>query len=263
MSIFTEYRNRYCAYIDILGFQQLIAGLEGGNTQYRTIKKALRTIHRPQTMLDHKFEGSDFRAQSISDAVVISTDFNSQGLSHLFYAVEQLAMPLLHEGFLIRGAIVAGKLTHLDQTVFGEALVKAYRLESEVVRFPRIMVASEIVDYAMAHFPQWPEAFQPLIRQGADGPYYLHILRPLEEAIARAAIPDPETDDASYNEISSYVRMGQQLQVNFNKAVDEPRHFEKVQWFARYWNDCLPYNHECLKPITGPGLDIATVWKPQ
>jgi hypothetical protein len=39
------------------------------------------------------------------------------------------------EGFLVRGAIVREKISHEDQTVFGEALIEAYRLESEVSGF--------------------------------------------------------------------------------------------------------------------------------
>jgi hypothetical protein len=240
-------------------FRQLIAGLRQGDIPYRRLRKALRTIHKPHTMLDHKFEGSDFRAQSISDAVVISTAVNPDGLSHLIYAIEQLALPLLLEGFLIRGAVVRGKLSHEDQTVFGEALIEAYRLESEVVRYPRVMVTSQVYNDAITG-PKWSGGFKALIRQSDDGPYYLHILRPLKFAVERAAIPDPETDDASYSEISTYVRMGEKIQEQFLRAVDEPKHFEKIQWFARYWNSCLPANHEKLRPIAGPGLDIVT-WR--
>jgi len=34
---------------------------------------------------------------------------------------------------------------------------------------------------------------------------------------------------------------------------DNPRHFEKVQWFARYWNKHMK-SSQALPRITGPGL---------
>jgi hypothetical protein len=82
------------------------------------------------------------------------------------------------EGFLVRGAIVREQISHEDQTVFGEALIEGYRLESEVVRFPRVMIASEVYHDAAVTSSKWSDALRSRIRQADDGPYYLHILRP-------------------------------------------------------------------------------------
>jgi hypothetical protein len=52
-------------------------------------------------------------------------------------------------------------------------------------------------------------------------------------------------------------RMEQRLQESF----DNPRHFEKVVWFAKYWNDAAATFG--TKNIAGPGIDInITVWGP-
>jgi hypothetical protein len=66
--------------------------------------------------------------------------------------------------------------------------------------------------------------------------------------------------DASNTEISGYMRMQERLQANFTKAIDEPSHFEKVKWFAHYWNEFLPDKHDKLKRITGPGMNVVT-WR--
>jgi hypothetical protein len=75
------------------------------------------------------------------------------------------------EGFLVRGAIVREKISHEDQTVFGEALIEAYRLESEVVRFPRVMIAGEVYHDAAVTSSKWSDALRSRIRQADDGPY--------------------------------------------------------------------------------------------
>src|SRR4051794_25790760 len=118
-----EYEERFCAYVDILGFRELIVGVRRGDVPFNRVKQALRAVHKPVAANLDGYEDSDFRAQSISDAVVISTAPSSDGLSHLFYALEHLTLQLLYEGFLLRGAIVHGRLYHRDQTVFGDALV--------------------------------------------------------------------------------------------------------------------------------------------
>jgi hypothetical protein len=41
------------------------------------------------------------------------------------------------------------------------------------------------------------------------------------------------------------------IQKKFDESVDNPRHFEKVQWFARYWNESV--DHQELF-IYGSGL---------
>ena len=89
------------------------------------------------------------------------------------------------EGFLVRGAIVREKISHEDQTVFSEALIEAYRLESEVVRFPRVMIASEVYHDAAVTSSKWSDALRSRIRQADDGPYYLHILRPPQSGAER------------------------------------------------------------------------------
>jgi hypothetical protein len=41
------YEERYCAYIDILGFDDLMADLRSGNVKFETIRDVLKRIHKP------------------------------------------------------------------------------------------------------------------------------------------------------------------------------------------------------------------------
>ena len=54
-----------------------------------------------------------------------------------------------------------------------------------------------------------------------------------------------------------YADISIQLQRRFDEATDNPRHFEKVKWFARYWNDHVRQWHiDGLNHVKGPGLDL-------
>jgi hypothetical protein len=142
------YEERYCAFVDILGFSDLVAGLRDKSTDFDAIRGALQKIRTPH---DPKYFGTgdtDFQAGSISDAVAFSTRPTTEGLSLLLRKLKDLTVALLHEGFFTRGAICKGLLHQDDQMVFGEALINAHALEATVVKYPRIMITKDVVEDA-------------------------------------------------------------------------------------------------------------------
>jgi hypothetical protein len=49
-------------------------------------------------------------------------------------------------GFLVRGGITIGDIVHDEEVVFGPALNRAYHLEHDIAKYPRIVVDPEVVD---------------------------------------------------------------------------------------------------------------------
>ncbi len=60
--------------------------------------------------------------------------------------------------------------------------------------------------------------------------------------------------------LDEFANMQKLIQKRLNEATDNPRHFEKVQWFARYWQKSVPYGVPMSTDIIGPGMDIMT-WR--
>jgi hypothetical protein len=58
----------------------------------------------------------------------------------------------------------------------------------------------------------------------------------------------------SEHQLARYAKMGEMIQRRFDESVDAPRHFEKVQWFANYWNISIREERAGLKFINGAGL---------
>jgi hypothetical protein len=250
----SQNEQRYCAFVDILGFTELIKGLRDGTVRYEFIRDLLKQIHRPH---DPKFVGlgeTDFQAQSISDAVALSTRFTAAGLGILFDTLERLSLALLREGYFTRGAVCRGMLYHDANMIFGEALIKAYKLEAEVVKYPRIMLMKDVVDGALAS--NLKQYFVDRIKQAEDGPFFLHVLSQIEmiTGIQERRPPDSREPPLDF---SRFEIMRNRIQARFDQSVDNPRHFEKVQWFARYFNDTVGSGHPEINLITGPGLDTA------
>jgi hypothetical protein len=67
-----QYEPRYCAFVDILGFGELIEKLGRGQTPFASLQELLEKIHNPLPTNASALQQSDFRAQSISDAVALS-----------------------------------------------------------------------------------------------------------------------------------------------------------------------------------------------
>jgi hypothetical protein len=256
-----KYETRYCAFVDILGFRGMIAGLRPGTTNFELLHGLLEIIH---TKNYEAIPVSGIRAQSISDAVAISTDATDDGIRGMVHAIESVSMKLLHEGYFVRGAIVKGSLYHDEKMVFGSALVKAYELESSVVHFPRIMLTQQVyADMLVYDQGRRSEWLQEHVRQGEDGPRFMHTLYTAERDIGKAYVDQANTTEPFGGAVlAKYDLFREQIQKRFDEAVDNPKHFEKVKWFANYWNDCARFGTLHQKALVGPGLGQMT-WTKQ
>lgn len=238
------YAQRYFAFVDILGFSDLIRQSENGKVEVGVVHQLLEIVHKPDQGDGFVVLGSDFRSQSISDAVAISTASNENGLLHALHALKELSLRMLEKGYFVRGALVHGGLFHEKQTVFGPALLEAYRLESSVARFPRIMINRDVIDRVQMSGRK--QEFSAYIDQAADGPYAVNLFH---------GITDAEHPTRQTRLLPVLEEISARVEQRLNEAVDNPSHFEKAQWFARYWNSKIPNWASSTCVISGPGLE--------
>lgn len=248
------YGVRYCAFIDILGFSEMIGRLRSNVIQPVVLRDLLHTVHQtPLAKYVYAAEESGLRAQSMSDSLCLSAEASPAGLAHMIFSIGSLGRALLEQGFFMRGALVKGALYHDDQMVFGEALVRAFNFEQEVALYPRIIVASEVVRDLREYAERDPQTgpFKNRVLQADDGPYFIHFLDYYSDLL-------PVVGDGSLEDETN--RIAERIQDRLEEAIDNPRHFEKVKWFAKYWNRTLkPYRE--VKQIEGPGVTPeAAVW---
>ena len=105
------YSDRYIAFVDILGFSNIVRQSEHDQTSKRfdALVGALTEIgsHHPSIN-----ESDDFQFQSFSDSVVMSSASTLTGLVQIMSSISDLTIRLLKTSLLIRGAIAKGKLYH-------------------------------------------------------------------------------------------------------------------------------------------------------
>jgi hypothetical protein len=257
LSRLPTYHERFCAFVDILGFSGLIDKLAMGATEFEEVRGLLRTVHTRSGMRHDGFRDSDFRAQSISDAVCISAKCNNDGLAHIFWVLTSLTHEMLLRGFFIRGAIVKDFLYHDEQMVFGKAQVRAFLLEREVVLYPRIMITGDVVNDAQTQAMKFLGTLNlaDFIALADDGPRYLDTL-----ALIPITLKDSPDGQARVENLNRFNSMARQIQRRYDESRDNPRHFQKVQWFGRYWNSrAMAYGVQLILRQAEDGVGRVTV----
>ena len=217
-----NYENRVTAFIDILGFKDILSQTVGKKDEDQTDKieeifmayKAIRDVWDLDDK-DNEYRKSipnnSKQITTFSDCVVVS--FRANEKSEIFYTlleIKWMIMRLIYRGILCRGAITYGKLIHTDQVLFGPALAEAYILESKAALYPRVILDRDIIDLAgkfrSSHHRQSEEQeyVESLLEKDSDGMYYIDYF-----AKAQSELDDPQYDFPDYlDKIGNTIRKG-------------------------------------------------------
>jgi len=242
------YAQRYVAFFDILGFSEIVRNTDkdAQPVRFDALVKTLNEINSRANELDNVV-GDDFKFQTFSDSIVMSANGSTNGLLYILYAARNLALDLLGNGILIRGAIAKGKLHHVDSVMFGPAFLDAYRIERDIAKYPRIILSQEVFEDIKR---MKPGLIHPTFILDDDGPPYLHVLQELKKLNSDRDLSTGGRNSSEVITAQSHQRILQNL---LDQSIHEPRHFEKVRWFALYWNGTVGFAPDApIGPITLP-----------
>lgn len=182
--------ERFIAFIDILGFKNIVRSIEEDNTlsnrSLEIIKSVLNFMdeetYDPNYCADlpvyketeHgllELELGDPRLTYVSDCIIISAEPTLDGFKGLSRKIHKITADLAVDGIFCRGAITKGLLFHQGRLLFGSAYVRAFTLESEVAKFPRVVIDPEILDFFDLTDNRMPLA-PAFYGRDSDGLYY-------------------------------------------------------------------------------------------
>jgi hypothetical protein len=135
--------------------------------------------------------------------------------------------------------------------VFGDALIEAYRLESTIAQYPRIILTEDIIEDVMAA-EERRHIFEH-VKMDDDCKFFLDILLDVRmkfDMLPKQAIRNQYTDHVFLH--SDNIRRA--VQQRLDESISVPEHFKKTRWFANYWNRSFAEDREGFKLITGPNL---------
>ena len=249
---YAEYEERYIAFVDILGFKELILESAKANPKVKpsTIYNAL-DIH-PTAIQDFfasladmnrsESDSTDLRVHTFSDFVVASTHKNEFGLCLLLFLCWHIASDWLSKSFLCRGGITIGKVLHRISDgnaplVFGPAFVQAYTLESEIADFPRIVLSKEVRQHYRAivgsNSPMPPavrNVAKMLIQKCDDGPWSIDTFCHLRKNGLSGLGNEHDTEARQFHEA---------LKGHLDDATDTPHFYRKVRWLVDRFNGAI------------------------
>lgn len=135
----TAYNNHYIAFLDILGFKNLVYG-QYGDFGSLVIKSKMELLSH----LNENFKRFDTSVMLMSDSIVVSIKEDvPDALVKFLYTVSEINGML--NGSVLRGAISFGSLYHKNNIVFGPAFISAYQLQEHEAVYPRIIIKPSVI----------------------------------------------------------------------------------------------------------------------
>jgi hypothetical protein len=256
MSLANTYETRLCAFVDILGFRQLIEESVRRPSLTQNIRDILREVREatpvwernpPVDIFARRFERTGvkppeatLKAQEkvkenskkergtwFSDSLVLSSSLEGFAIRNLVISLILLSQNMAKSGYYVRGGVSLGLLCHETDMCFGPALISAYDLEKDA-QYPRIVFDAEArrtLDRADASGVRKLASY---LREDIDGIAFLHFLG--QEALDLL----PEFRDEHMSIIRQF--LSRQLDSAFAK---DARIKSKLFWLARYFNFSL------------------------
>ena len=233
-------RRSVFALVDILGYRALVEPARARVDQQGMLEKLHGALswsrkwlgdgHLPESETEAGGE-SRFSLKAFTDNIAIGWPIaRRDGEGEFGAAFSDLApfqLTMVNEGFFVRGAVSVGDAYVDDIAVFGDALLEAYRGESELARDPRIVLTESARRAVRAHVDYYRDRHEApqnrVLVRDTDGQWFLNYL----DAILVPGL-DPFFDALNRHRAS--------VQSRLEEYRRKPAIFSKYAWTAGYHN---------------------------
>ncbi|MGO4112940.1 hypothetical protein ELI54_01075 [Rhizobium ruizarguesonis] len=168
------FKEKFIAFVDILGFKKMIESAEAGNSRPLTeIQRLVKELERAKDVDFFREYGPqtcpcsgcirkdlDFVVTQVSDCKVSSAEISPAGVINIVHHCWATAMMLLTKGVLVRGYLTRGNIFHEGREFYGtgyhhalqrEATVSAFKRHADEGGTPFIEVDPSVVEYIRDH----------------------------------------------------------------------------------------------------------------
>jgi len=230
-----SYKKGFVAFIDIMGFSDLVESSDDQESKVN-ISTIIEALEIPGPVELEKIvigrigdiAESEYKFSNFSDLVAISCEPTERGLIRLIHHIGKIGFKLLRMGLLIRGGVVKGKIYHEGNMIFGPALVKAYKLEHDIAKYPRVILSDEVVNFGQKMYEPACKVFKRFTRVCDDGYTMIHILRTLQLISDAGYTKDPR--------LFEFIAEIEEKLLSEIKNKESNRHVHsKLIWFYDYF----------------------------
>ncbi len=188
----SPFKDKFVAFIDVLGFKDMITNAERGTGRsFEDIRAILKELehrknkdfyakHGPQICPSSKFtrQDLDFEITQVSDCAIVSAEVSPAGAINIVQHCWGIAIMLLTKGVMVRGYITRGPIYHSGSDFMGTGYQTAYERESGVSAFkhevdekgtPFVEVDQSVVDYITSETDSCVrKMFERMIKRDGD-----------------------------------------------------------------------------------------------
>ena len=233
-------------FIDILGYRNLLntrraEEIVGVVNALRGFAAGDADDEVPPTRSDEWRLYTQSFSESVSDAVVrvrtIDTQSQDGPFVHELIDLMHATIECINRGILIRGGMTIGPVhVGLDGRgpIFGNGMVRAYKIEEEEAVFPRIMIDDQALEAYLADDTLWQDGEQDgyeaalamrFIGVAEDGSHFIDYLR----------AAGPGEFDAGVAGQFGFLQRHRRVIVD-NLAIADAKARRKLVWLANYHN---------------------------
>ncbi|WFB61179.1 hypothetical protein [Paenibacillus sp. BR1-192] len=251
------YQNKLVAFIDILGFSNLVKdSAENGQKAELLlsllkdieafIKKEEDILHTSERIGNITAANLKVNYTQFSDSIILSTDIvvpeihgikapNINNFMMIFSILSYLQAKFLNEGILLRGGLTWGPLFHEKNICFGPAFIRAYSLESRLAVNPRIVIdpcitTLDVIPTEYEDYDSYPYLMEKnlkgfmFLKDEEDGNYFINFMA-------------LQTFKANAHSILEKVK--ENIKGMSEEDEDEKKIISKHQWLIREINNFL------------------------
>jgi len=244
-----ELRNSVVAYLDVLGFKELVRDAKKDGKSQQLFKEFQDTLNEASSWLIDPAEGFNklFSGASIkverkfrvfTDCILIGAPIGDsfhhgtliKGLdafSTVFETLYLIQLQLVNRGFFVRGGITVDELYMDERTIYGIGLIDAYEAESKQAKYPRIILTKS----AETMFVEIDKDFQS---QNYDNYLKRHLYRDSDGLLFFNYLDAINLDE--YPLLDELEKHKKVIENNLQKHYDKPDILEIYLWVAKYHN---------------------------
>lgn len=182
-----QYQDCYVAFVDILGFKNLIDSEKTTCSKildiYNCFENVIPNLRIFSSPTDYVLvEGvHSAKIKIMSDSICVYIDANvEKALLCLVAICINIQNRLLkqEEPILVRGAITRGNIYADGDITFGPALTQAYLMEEKNAKYPRIIITKKLLDQGLDGIPDniVKGTYNSLLFRDDDGFYRINFL---------------------------------------------------------------------------------------
>lgn len=251
-----KYEKRLVAFIDILGFKEIVKQSETDISKIELIysvldylknwevpeKWDLRLVEIEEDAQKRGVENFDISDKTnitaFSDSIVVSVkvdDNINEMASTLIINLTYIGAILLEKGILFRGGLTVGNLIHKENgTVFGQGLIDSYQLESNNAKYPRIILSNKLLR----------ELNYPIETKRDRYPYHQYVDRFSDGCVGfhqmiYYQVIESWTEMTEGKLIESLEKVRKVIVAGLDATFEKPDVFEKYNWLKEQYNKLI------------------------